>query len=143
MGATQTSSFYTNLTNVKPADLNVKMVDVSPQVLIWPVGPADDGAEIRPFIEKRINGPMLKGAAFYQLVKSVPIVQDYKKILIRDKNTQAIYHGSAARQILGLPTVGNIALRPGNHGNYDIFIQSTSVNRKLQKGTSLIYWTNA
>jgi hypothetical protein len=85
---------------------------------------------------------MLKGAGFYQLTKTEPLVQDHKRILIRDKTTQAVYFGSAARQMLGLPAWGGVRLAPGDHGNFDIFIQSTSVNRKLAKGTSLIYWEN-
>ena len=117
--------------------------DISQEVAIFPVSTADHDVEIRPFIEARLHGkPMLKGAGFYQLTKTEPTVQPNKKILVRDKTTQAIYYGDAARQMLGLPTYGNIRLAPGNHGNFDIFIQSTSVNRKLTRGTSLVYWEN-
>ena len=31
-------------------------------------------------------------------------------------------------------------MHPGDHANYDIFVQSESVNRKLVKGTGLLYW---
>lgn len=142
-GVKSTQKFYTNLQNVTSKDVAAVLEDVSSDVLIWPVGPKDNDAEIRPFVESRLNGkPMLKGAGFYQLTKTEPTVQDHKKILIRDKTTQAIYFGAAARQMLGLPTYGSVRLAPGNHGNFDIFIQSTSVNRKLAAGTSLIYWEN-
>ena len=142
-GVKSTQTFYTNLQNVSSKDVAAVLEDVSADVLIWPVGPKDNGAEIRPFVEARLNGkPLLKGAGFYQLTKTEPEVQDHKKILIRDKTTQAIYFGAAARQMLGLPTWGTVRLAPGNHGNFDIFIQSTSVNRKLAAGTSLIYWEN-
>jgi hypothetical protein len=142
-GATKTTKFYTDLSKVSSADVAAVLTDVSSEVNIWPVGPKDHDAEIRPFIEARLGGkPMLKGAGFYQLTKTEPTVQDHKKILVRDKTTAAIYFGQAARQMLGLPSYGNIRLAPGNHGNFDIFIQSTSVNRKLQSGTSLVYWPN-
>ena len=142
-GATSTRKFYTDMSNVSSKDVEVALTDVSKEVMIWPVGPKDNGAEIRPFVEARLNGdPLLKGAGFYQLTKTEPTVQDHKKILIRDKTTQAVYFGQAARQMLGLPTWGDVRLAPGNHGNFDIFIQSTSVNRKLTSGTSLIYWPN-
>lgn len=142
-GATSTRKFYTDLSQVSSKDAEVALTDVSKEVLIWPVGPKENGAEIRGFVESRLNGkPLLKGAGFYQLTKTEPTVQDHKKILIRDKSTQAIYFGAAARQMLGLPTWGDVRLAPGNHGNFDIFIQSTSVNRKLTSGTSLIYWEN-
>lgn len=145
-GVKSTQKFYTNLENVTSKDVAAVLEDVSADVIVWAVGPNDAGVEIRPFIEsrlKRLNGkPMLKGAGFYQLTKTEPEVQDHKKILIRDKTTQAIYFGAAARQMLGLPTWGTVRLAPGSHGNFDIFIQSTSVNRKLTSGTSLIYWEN-
>lgn len=142
-GVTSTRKFYTDLSTVTSKDIEVTLTDISKEVVLYPVSVGDNGAEIRPFIESRLNGkPMLKGAGFYQLTKTEPTVQDHKKILIRDKTTQAIYFGAAARQMLGLPTYGDVRLAPGNHGNFDIFIQSTSVNRKLTKGTTLVYWEN-
>lgn len=142
-GMRSTGKFYSNLANVTSADVATVMEDVSQEVVILPVGVADHNALVKPFVEGRLNKSMKKGASFYQLTKTEPVVQDYKKILIRDKTTQSIYHGAAARQMLGLPTYGNIRLAPGNHGNFDIFVQSTSVNRKLPSGTSLIYWEKA
>ena len=44
--------------------------------------------------------------------------------------------------MLGLPEVAsaNARVHPGDHGNYDIFIQSESTNRLLPAGTGVIYW---
>jgi len=42
--------------------------------------------------------------------------------------------------LLGLPEVGSVAVNPGDHGNFNIFVQSTSVNRKLVAGTKALYW---
>lgn len=140
-GITSTQKFYSNLSDVSSKDVEAALTDVSKEVLIWPVGPKDNGVQIRDFVEQRLtSGHMLKGAGFYQLTKTEPKVQDYKKILIRDKKTQAIYFGSAARKLMGLPSYGDYRLAPGDHGDFDIFIQSTSVNRKLTAGTSLVYW---
>lgn len=143
-GMTSTAKFYTDLSSVTSKDIEVSMEDISKEVMIWPVGPKDDGVQIRDFVEERLgaNEHMLKGAGFYKLTKSEDLVQDYKKILIRDKTTQGVYFGPAARKMLGLPTHGGVKLVPGNHGNFDLYIQSTSVNRKLKKGTDLIYWPN-
>ena len=85
---------------------------------------------------------MKRGAAFYLLMKPENEVQDHKQIAIRDKKTGVIYSGVNARQMLGLPYHGTVKVVPGNHGGYDIFIQSTSVNRKLVKGTQVLYWDN-
>lgn len=142
-GATSTKKFYADMSNVSSKDVAVAMTDISSDVLLWPVSAKDDGSAIRDFVEKRLNGdPLLKGAAFYQLNKTEPEVQDHKRIIVRDKTTNAIYEGPAARQMLGLPTYGTIRLAPDNLGNFDLFIQSTSVNRKVTKGTQVLYWKN-
>ena len=140
-GATSTKKFYADLSKVSSEDVKAALIDISANVTMWPVGSADHDSEIRPFVESRLGGkPYLKGAAFYQLVKTEPTVQDHKQIVIRDKTTNAIYGGDAARQMLGLPTYGNIRLAPDKNGKFDIFIQSTSVNRKLAMGTNLVWW---
>lgn len=142
-GKTATRKFYADLSNVTSKDVVVALTDISKEVLLWPVSINDDGTAIRDFVEERLHGePLLKGAAFYQLTKTEPEVQDHKRIIIRDKTTNAIYEGVAARQMLGLPSYGTIRLAPGNFGNFDLFIQSTSVNRKMTKGTNVIYWSN-
>jgi hypothetical protein len=146
LGATSTQKFYADLTNVSASEVKAQLEDISSEVMLWPVSEADDGAVIVSFCEQRLSGfgkRMLKGAAFYQLTKPEARVQDYKKILIRDKTTNAIYYGNAAKQMLGLPTVGQIKLWPGQQGNYDVFIQSTSYSRKLVKNSQLLYWENA
>jgi hypothetical protein len=61
-------------------------------------------------------------------------------IAIRARNTGKIFAGADARKMIGLPTDQNARLHPGDHGEYDIFIQSESVNRKLVAGTGVLYW---
>lgn len=139
-GVTSTKKFFADLSNVKVEDVKAVCKDVSSEVQILPVGPAEHDTQIRDFVEKRIGDKMLKGAAFYQLVKTEPKVQDYKIIAIRDKQNGAVYAGPAARQMAGLPMYGDCRLAPDDLGNWDVFIQSTSVNRKVAKGTSLLYW---
>ena len=140
-GVKSTSTFYTDLSNISADQVKSVLTDISSEISIWSVLPQEDGVQVRDFCEKRLgNTGMLKGAAFYELTKREPKVQDYKQIVIRDKSTKMIYGGSAARDMLGLPHVGDVKLAPGNHGNFDIFIQSTSVNRKLPAGSSVLYW---
>jgi len=142
-GVRSTQKFYADLSNVSTKDVQTSMRDISSEVSLWPVSASEDGAQIRDFVEKRLNGdPLLKGAAFYQLVKTEPEVQDHKRIIIRDKKSNAIYEGAAARQMMGLPTYGTIRLAPDKLGDFDLFIQSTSVNRKVNKNTQVLYWKN-
>ncbi len=139
-GAKSTGVFYANAANVSQATVKAALVDISAELNMWTVLPEEDGTEIKPFSEKRLNGPLLKGAAFYQLTKTEARVQDTKTILIRDKTTGRVYYGLAARQMIGLPDTGTVRLKVGDHGNYDIFIQSTSTNRKLVAGSQVVYW---
>jgi hypothetical protein len=140
-GATSTRSFYsTDMTDVSAQKVKSALQDVTDEVKLFQVPFSEDGSQIRDFIEQKINGNMKKGASFYQLTKKEDEVQEYKQILIRDKKSKKIYAGVHARQLLGLPFIGTVKIVPGNHGNYDIFIQSTSVNRKLVGGTSVLYW---
>lgn len=107
-----------------------------------------DRIEIRDFVNGRLNknarlrrvlGPVYQvRRAYYQLTKPEK-VQAAKDILIRDKSTGAIYGGHQARALIGMPTGCEVRVRPGDHGNYDIFVLSTSHNRKLVANTDLLY----
>jgi hypothetical protein len=99
-------------------------------------------SEIKPFCEQNTGQPYVIGRAFYQLMKRETI-QDHKQIMIRNKKSHETYAGVEARNILGFPQFGEIKVHPGNHGNWDIFVQSTSVNRHLLPGTAVIYWNRA
>lgn len=139
-GQRATTRFYADLSNVTSRDVQANMKDISSEVTIWPVGKKDDKEWIQHFVERRLPGESyLKGAGFYQMCKPETI-QDHKRIMIRDKKTGAVYEGYAARKMLGLPDMGHVRVRPGDFGQWDLFVQSTSCNRHLVAGTQLIYW---
>lgn len=92
---------------------------------------------IRDIVEQITGQPYKIGATYYQLTKSEEI-QRQKQVAIQDKNVYgAVYTGAQARQILGLPDYG-VTVRAVDHPEYDIYIQSTSVNRKLLAGTNIL-----
>ncbi len=140
-GVTSTSKFYADLSEVTLTEVKNALVDISSQVDILDVRSADDGKQIRTFVEEQTGRGFVKGSAFYQLTKT-ETVQDYKQIAIQDKISGVIYSGFAARDMLGLPQSGEVKLAPGQHGQYNIFIQSTSINRKLVAGTKVLCWAN-
>lgn len=138
LGATSSKGFYTtDMSAVSKQTVKAKLQDISNEVEFFSVA---HQTEIRPFVESQTGDTMVKGGAFYQLTKKEDEVQDYKQIAIRDKKSGKVYSGVEARNILGLPHNGTVKVAPGNHGAYDIFIQSTSVNRKLLPGTQVLYW---
>lgn len=142
-GEKSTTKFFANLANVNVAEVRAQMVDVSSSVSWVYVHPSDEGRQIREFVESKTGSPMLRGMAFYQLVKKEPKVQDHKRIAIRVKKTGEVFIGDAARQMLGLPQYGTVCLVPDDLGDFDIFIQSTSVNRKLNADTQVMLWAGA
>lgn len=143
-GSTSTRSFYTtDLSKVSNTDLK-KLKDISKDVRFLKV----EGEEaLRDFMERKL-GQYTKGTAFYALTKDEDEVQDYKQILIAEKTSKnkkrkRVFAGAEARKLLGLPEQGTVKVRPGNHANYDVYIQSTSVNRKLVRGTRVAYLPTA
>jgi hypothetical protein len=84
----------------------------------------------------------IKGAAFYALIKTEKKVQPYKMVALRVKTSGKVYSGQSARDMLGIgQATGTVRLVPGDHGKFDVFIQSTSVNRKIAAGTEVMYWS--
>lgn len=134
-GGRSSSSFYANAANVDTS----KLKDISKAISLYVVESWENGKQIRDFILNR-RQKYLKGSAFYQLTKTEPRVGPNKMLAIRERATGKVFAGAEARTMLGLSSVNNIRLHPGDHGNYDLFIQSESVNRKLVAGTGVLYW---
>jgi hypothetical protein len=136
-GITNSSSFYSSVKNVNTNLLE----DITSKVSLYVVPDKTqyDRTEIMPFIlEHRMK--FFKGSSFYQLIKTEARVQPKKLLLIRDRSTGKVFAGDSARDMLGLSKIQNVRLHPGDHGNYDIFIQSMSHNRLLPRGSGVLYW---
>lgn len=136
-GAKSSTVFYANAAAVDTKAL-VKINDKVSLYVVDGLG-VTEGMQIRDFILQR-RSQYLKGAAFYQLTKTEARVTETKLVAVRDRTTGDIFSGQQARTMIGLPQYGNGRIHPGDHKNYDIFIQSESVNRKLVKGTGVLYW---
>lgn len=89
--------------------------------------------QIRDYVEQVTGKPYMTGSAFYELTKRETI-QPQKQIVIVEKNGGRKYAGADARRLLGLPDY-KVDVAPGDFGAWQIFVQSTSVNRKIVAGT--------
>ena len=96
----------------------------------------DRDEAIAPFIERELKRPYRLGEAFYELMKP-ETVQPQKDVVIKHRKTHKLYKGANARQLLGLPD-HEIRVAPADMPDWQIFVQSTSVNRKLIGGTSVV-----
>jgi len=135
-GIRSTNSFYADLSDITVRKARKDLSDITNQVTI--IYPSND-CKIKECIEDA-GHPYIKGAAFYQLVKTERRVQPYKMIAIRVKTSGKIYCGQDARNMIGLNTQDTVRLVPGDHGKFDIFIQSTSYTRKIPANTAVLYW---
>lgn len=133
LGLKSTKSFYTtDLSKLSKSELD-KMTDLSGRFRKWQVSAEVD---ITTFVESH-GLKFVLGAGYYQFTKK-ELLRAGRGLIIREKGTSRIFGGAQARSILGIPA-GEVYVTPGNHANFDLFMQSTSRNRKLVRGTELYY----
>lgn len=134
--AVSSSAFYVNtdLSGVSAKQVAKKLDDVSDRLKDYVVAKE---ATVKEFVEAKTKKPYVIGAAYYQLMKPEK-VQPQKQVLIQEKGKKAVWGGPEARALIGLPANAHAKVTPGNHANYDIFVQSASVNRKLPRGTKVL-----
>jgi len=142
-GATASKSFYTDLSDVSLKEVKHATNDITKEIMQLHISAQQHEMKIQDFVVAKTNKPFVKGTAFYQLTKTEKEVQDYKQIILRDRSNNKFYGGAGARQLLGLPTKGSVRLVPKDCGQYDVFVQSTSLNRKVAYGTVCLLWEAA
>ncbi len=133
-GRTSTPKFFTDASKLKAKTLEKKLANVAP--LFRKIAVTGDSV-IRNFVETKTKKPYVTGSTYYLLTKPEK-VQAYKAIIIQEKGKKEAYTGEEARTLLGIPVGADAKVVPGNHGNYDIFIQSCSNNRKLVRGSHIM-----
>ena len=99
---------------------------------ILPVG---KDTPIREFVE-RWKIDYVIGSCYYLLMKPEKI-QAAKQLVLVNKKTGKAYSGQNARDLLGLPDT-EVKVKPEPALEWHIYVQSTSVNRKLIAGTNLL-----
>jgi hypothetical protein len=79
-----------------------------------------------------------KGRGFYEFTKTETI-QGGKEVVLMEKKTGDMFSGKKAREMLGLPDGETARVRPTSFDTYAVFVQSTSINRRLVGGTRFLY----
>jgi hypothetical protein len=144
-GERATRSFFADLSGVKEADLQNKLDDMSKQFKKWQIDKGEqaitnfvDGKLSNANVAKQVgHGQYRPGHAYYELTKPENL-QSYKDVVIMDRDSGKIYGGTEARAILGAGG-GDQRVKIKNLATYRVFVQSTSSNRKLVRGTTLLY----
>ena len=144
-GVTSTKSFFQPVTsNVEVVgDTCIgKMDEVTYRFKEYEVERGIDPAtgkewKVSDFTRAKTGRPYIAGESYYMLIKKEE-VRSTKQVILRDKTTKMLYTGPVAREAIGLPKFKDAKVTPGNHANFDIFIQSTSDNRILPRGTKVL-----
>lgn len=135
-GARATRSFFVDTDRLAPSVVKHALTDLSSEFVNLAV---DRDSRLDEFVRAKL-GRFEKGRAFYQLTPDRSNkVQADKEILIRERGKTAVYAGKEARNLVGLPHDKQVTVRPGKLGNYEVFVQSKSDNRKLSKNSTLLY----
>jgi len=111
-----------DLKEVDPARFQILHVDVD--------------TPINDFV-RSTGAVFMLGHGFYQLTKT-EIIQEKKEVVLVDKAGD-MWSGKAARELIGVPYGDRGKVHPMRGFDYDVFIQSTSPNRKLIGGTKFLY----
>lgn len=97
--------------------------------------PVRKDSPIKQLVES-YQGSYIIGSGYYQLTKKETI-QANKQICVQQIKDGKVFSGQEARDLLGLPNE-EVKVGPAFHKDYIIFVQSTSVNRKLIAGTQVL-----
>lgn len=139
-GVRGTKSLFT-LKTVSVSDIQNKLKPVNVTHSVFTVLPhdvADDGkVEIRKFVVNRFGIPYKIGDWFYLLDKKETI-QPSKQVVLRANGKFWYGDMGVARGMLGLPD-SNVNVLPGTYNGYEIFVQSTSINRKFKPGAEILH----
>jgi hypothetical protein len=133
---------FATLTNRSPADLS-RFVNAKIAPGLVPVDAGrfqllnvESEIDIKRFVLNN-SLPFKKGKGFYKFEKT-EIIQENKEVVLRHKDTGDYFSGTSVRDMIGLPFGTRGRVKP-NLYEYDIFVQSNSVNRKLKKNSDFLY----
>lgn len=139
-GATRSSNYYVTPTlPTTKAAVKSTLVDVSNKFGMYAVvnNATDEELVVSTYVTKKLKKKFAIGDVYYQHTKRETI-QDYKNIIIMDKSTNKLYSGDEVRNILNIPENTTVKLEPSCSNKYTLFIRSTSFNRKLVPGTTIL-----
>ncbi len=100
------------------------------------VRPYHNDWPIKEFVESLTKKPYRVGSAYFQVTKPEKIGAG-KTVAVIEKSTGKMFSGVKARSLLGLPN-HEVKVEPADFKLFDLFVQSTSTNRKLVADTHLV-----
>ena len=131
------SYFQVDATQLNAATVKKELTPISSRKFRLVQNPEATAVQIRPLVEQATGEPYVLGNSYYGLVKNETI-QPQKKILVRNKVDGKVYGGDDARELIGLPAGQSVLVRPTLSPTFDVYVQSTSVNRNIIPKQSVV-----
>lgn len=92
-----------------------------------------------------INLSLTNGSGFYEAT-SKELWTEGRKIVIKNKDTEEYFDdfsgvskGPGVREMLRLPEAGLLEIMPGDHPDYEIYMEAPSRNKQLKAGAKFLY----
>jgi hypothetical protein len=133
-GVTRSARFYADPGSLTASGIRGMTKKVIPTE-VRKVTKKMDGRAIADFYGNKFE----PGSHYYELVKPEYLQED-KELVIFVKDANEYRLGSrSVRAMLSLPETGKVRVHPGPHNDkYQIFVQSSSMNRKVVEGQTMI-----
>lgn len=138
-GVRSTKSLFTPSQTGNRTEMLKSLSVVTDPYVVYQANPATPKEAIQSFVERASGKPYVVGAGYYELIKP-ETVQATKKICLRTKPDGRLYSGTHDQvcKALGLPTGGDLKVGPAQLKDFEIFVQSTSVNRHVIGGQKVL-----
>ena len=128
-GVKSYKTMFSDLKEVNKDNVNTVLSEIPKKQTVVVINEEVKAVEIRPLVESKTNVVYTKGCAFYELIKTEHI-QSQKEIIVQNKKNGKFYGGKNARSLLNLPDQ-EVKMVPTDFGEWIVYVQSTSVNRKV------------
>jgi hypothetical protein len=136
-GVTRSTRFFVDASKITETDV-LKTAKPLTSVKVWRI---EKEMVIKDAVESR-GYEFREGCGYYELSKGERLRAGRAILLQSRSNMRApLYAGEGLRQLLGIPD-GEHLIGEGMLGDWRVYVQSTSFNRKLVRGTLFVYRTD-
>lgn len=137
-GKTKVDSFFVDVvaTGLDVAKAKKELRDITSSLRRRKIGKFE---EVKPYVETELKKTYVPGAGYYQFGTKKETLKQGRRIILQPRGEDIFLAGPNARKLLGLPEDRDCVVEAKNLGDFVIYVQSASENRKLLPGTTFLY----
>ena len=141
-GKSTMDSFFVDVVKAgfTAAECRKQLADVTSTLRVRKVNKFD---EVETFVRDVLGETYSPGCGYYQIYKAETLKVG-RKIILRPRNADGsggdkFYTGPKVRELLGLPSDRDVKVEPKNLGEFIVYFQSASPNRKLTPDSDFLF----